>query len=557
MSMDGKFIERLCIELDNNLAGGRIQKIYQLSKTDFLFIVRTPGETKQLYVSVSTSLTRIHLSAMRYDRPENPGGFCMLLRKYLEGGIITSIKSLEGDRIIKILVENHDELGDIEDYGMYMEILGRYANIVITEKNDIIIDAFKHISPFDEVGRTIEKGAIYLPPFDGKTKTSDKEGVTAIFSYAGQLNRRYLVDNIRGISPVFAEYLLREMSKPGVSGLTLLDDVQKLPINPVMMEKSGKREYYYFDIFDIGQKTFFPSLSLLLDAYFNDLGREERNRQMSKYLIQFVKRETDKLANKLEKLSQDLAKADEADIYRIKGDLILQCQNEIAKASSSHECFSYELDRNINIELDPLSSAVKNANQYFKKYRKLKNSVAYIEEQITIAKEELEYFRQLDDQIETASLIDLEEIRQELATRGMLRQKTGKTRKKTPNYETYTDNEGMEILVGKNNIQNDYITNRVARPNEWWFHVKNSHGAHVIARSESELKEPQIRTAANLAALFSEARNSSSVPVDYTRVKHLKKVPGTIGSFVTYTNQKTIFIDPDNAVIEHLKSKKK
>ncbi|MBN2504217.1 MAG: NFACT family protein [Bacilli bacterium] len=557
MSMDGRFIFNLGKELDQELKSGRIQKIYQLSKTDFLFIVRTPGKTRQLYISLSTSLTRIHLTELEYDKPDNPGGFCMLLRKYLEGGFITDIGSVNNDRIVGLGIENHNDIGDLVEYKVYMEILGRYANLILVDAQNKIIDAYKHVSPFEDKDRTIERGATYQLPEDGKLNPDDINAINNFFENHKELVSKDLVRNIRGFSPLLADHFLEIAKNTDFHPLDLFTMLMNQTPKPTLAHDNDKTQFYYLDVFPNLDKINFDSISKLLDAYFSVAGRLERNRQISKHLIQFVKRELDRNKNKLEKLANDLDRANKADIYRIKGNIILEHQNDISKGSSEYTAFSYETNMDVQIALDQLLSPIQNANQYFRKYRKYRNSLSHINEQIRLTKTEIEYFSLLQAQIDNASPNDLEEIKQELIDLSYLRKHSSKTRRKQPNYEAFIDQTGIEILLGKNNLQNEYLTHKLARSNEWWFHVQGHHGAHVVAKSETDLTETTIRTAANLAACYSAAKMSASVPVDYTRIKYVKKVPGTPGSFVTYTNQKTIYIDPDCEAIATMTKKRK
>lgn len=557
MSMDGRFLFYLCQELDELLANGRIQKIYQLSRTDFLFVVRTPGKTRQLYMSLSTSVTRIHLSELSYDKPDNPSGFCMLLRKYVEGGLIERIETVSGDRIIRISILSHDEIGDESRYYLFMEIMGRYANLIVVENDSRIIDAFVHISPFEDKTRTIEKGAAYLPPVDQKIDPEDQVAVVSFFQANQDFTARDIVDGFRGISPLLANHFLSLSKETKAEPAEVFQQVVHEPVNPTLATIKAKKYFYFYDLFATEDKSHFPTLSELLEEYFHDAGRMERNRQITRNLVQMVRRELEKSRNKLEKLSADLSSAIQSDIYRIKGDLIIQFQSDIFKGQSNYKAFSYELNQEVEIALDPLLTPIRNAAQYYRKYKKYRSSIPYIKEQMELSKINIEYFSLISVQIETASQTDLDEIQQELASLGYIRRRSPFKKKRLPNFDTYLTPEMVEIIVGKNNTQNEYITHHLAKPGDWWFHTQGHHGSHVICRAEKELDEPTLRSAANLAAFFSEARHSSSVPVDYTKVKFVKKVSGQPGSFVTYTNQKTIYIDPDISLVEALHRKRK
>jgi predicted ribosome quality control (RQC) complex YloA/Tae2 family protein len=240
---------------------------------------------------------------------------------------------------------------------------------------------------------------------------------------------------------------------------------------------------------------------------------------------------------------------------RMKGDLIIQHIPDIDEGDRSITVHNYETGEEETIELDPMKTPQENAAAYYKRYKKKKSAIRHIALQIKKTEQRIEYFEQLKAQIETASIHDMYEIGEELRSKGFMKKKKKKRtiRKSTPNYMTFKTEDDIEIIVGKNNLQNEEITHSIAKGNEWFFHTAKIHGAHVLVRHKGTLDETTIRTAAQLAAWYSQARHSSSVPVDYTRIRDVKKVPGKLGSYVTYKNQKTIFIDPDEAFIRSLK----
>ncbi len=520
-----------------------------------MFVIRCERKTNQLYLSLSTSHARLHLTEATYDKPDTPSGFCMLLRKYLETGVITAINTLAGDRIIIVNVRTHDELGRENRYVLYQEIMGRYANLVIVAADGRIIDAYKHVSPFEDQQRTIEKGAIYVPPLDQKIDPEDRETALDFFREHPDVAPKAIVAAFRGVSPLLAAHL----ANPPI-GNSLVEHFQAfLDITPAptLFTEEYRQRFYYFDLFPPGDKRLFPTLSALLDEAYGDIGRRERMRQISKNLLQFVKRELEKNVAKLEKLRDDLAHAGAAEALRMKGDLLIQFQHEISKGQSAFKAYSYEAGQEVEVALEPLLSPLENANAYYRKYKKAKSAIPYIEEQLALTQRQVQYFSLIDSQIETATQIDLEEIAEELSSRGYTRKKLFKQKRKEPNYLVFVDEDGCEILVGKNNLQNEHITHELAKPDEWWFHTKDYHGAHVLVRSVKDLSETTIRTAAALAAHYSQGRHSSSVPVDYTRKRHVRKLPGEAGCFVTYQNHKTIYIDPDPGLGDRLAKKRK
>ncbi|MBN2877768.1 MAG: NFACT family protein [Bacilli bacterium] len=540
--MDGRFLSFLAQELQSEVTTGRLQKVTQLGKTDFLFQIRVNNQNKKLYLSLSTSLSRVNLTQQTYPSDYLPGGFCMFLRKHLEGGFIDSIQTLSEDRIMEISLDATNDIGDRVKLYLIFEMFSRYTNLILLDENRQILNAFKHVSPFDASDRTIANGIVYEVPQDNKISPNDLNAIQLFLKE--ERTYKDLVEHIKGISPLFANYVLRTAHhNPSMTYQSYVEAIN-LPLKPTII-LGDKTEFYHLDIFSKNQK-YFDTLSELIDFYFTEASALERVKQIHKYLNGFVKREYKRKKNKLEKLTIELKQALENDIWRIKGDTLITYQNQIQRGDSSYKGFSYELDSEIEIELDRLLNPIQNANKYYTKYKKQKTAVAHIENQISITKQEIAYFRELLDQIEeTQSLNDLNEIQEELIENGYLSKKKSNKSKQKPNYDSYTDELGIRILVGKNNLQNNFLTHKYAHKSHWWFHVKNQTGSHVIVWSDEELTEPTIRMAAMLAARNSKSRHSSSVPVDYTRIRNIKKVPGTLGSFVTYTNQKTIYIDPE------------
>jgi len=554
--MDGRFIEKLADELNSAIGFGRINKIYQLSKSDFLFVIRSGSKTESLYLSLSPQIARIQLTDHIYDKPLSPTGFCMLLRKYLENGQIKKIAALNGDRIIRLDIENNNDFGEKIPYGVIIELMGKHANLVIVDDESTIIDCFKHVSPFEGQQRTFLKGFKYELPEDGKINANDSEAIGSFFDSGEADTAKALVDHVRGISPLLADHLFHIGFNQTTPLYELYRQLLKMPIDPVIAEVNGKQKFYWFNIFEDENIKPYPTLSKVLDEIYFEAGQLDRTKQVSKYIYQLIKREYDKNRDKLEKLTQELEKAKNNENFRIKGDLIIANQHEMSKGMNEFQAFSYETGTDVKISLDRLSTPMENAQAYYKKYKKTKSSINHLIIQIKNTEDEINYFELLLIQIETASLNDLNEITEELKQNKYLHEKPSKVKKTLPHYDTYFTLSGTEIVVGKNNLQNEYITHHLGKHFETWFHTKDIPGSHVLVRKAETLNEEDIRTAANLAAFYSKAKESSSVPVDYTLLKFVKKIPGIKGSFVTYTHQKTIFIDPSKEAIALLKNRR-
>ena len=544
MSVDGRFIEHLAKELDSKVRNSRINKISQLAKADFLFSLNNGN----LYISLSTALARVHLVKDKYSNFITPGGFCMFLRKYIEKGIITKIESLEADRIIQIKVNNRNDIGDLTDYYVIIEMFGRYANLIVLDENRVIINAYKHIHPFENIDRIIVNGVKYETPKDERINPNNLDEVEVFFN-KGNINYKTIIENIKGMSPLIARHIIE---KANYSDSKLFQAYLDIYNDKVLPTKAGKY-FYYLDIFN-EDKEHFNTLSELLENQYDEASSLDRVKQIHKYLHTFVKNNLEKDVHKLEKLSKDLHDAENNQINRIKGDLLLQNNNLIDKTKTEVKLYSYELDKEVEIEIDRMACPIDNANKYYAKYKKQKTAITHINNQISLTKKEISYFEDLLNQInENYNIKDLEEIQEELITNKYLPKKKSKNKIKSPNYDVYIDELNIQIVVGKNNIQNNFITHKLAKKDFLWFHVQKQSGSHVVVMTNEELKEPTIRAAANLAAYYSKSKDSSSVPVDYTKIKYVKKIPGEVGSYVSYTNQKTIYIDPDYELIKKLR----
>jgi len=550
MSIDGRFVGHLADELNQELNNGRIQKISQLGKTDFLFIIRANNKNQKLYLSLSTSLARINLTDNNYSKDFTPGGFCMFLRKFFERGVVKNIKALNFDRIIQIEVESTNDIGDRVKLYLVLETFSRYTNLIILDDSFRVLNAYKHISPFDNSERTIINGVKYELPVDNKLTPFDYDNIKLLFN--SEVTYKDLINKIRGISPLLAKYIVNKAEHNYHRMFDVYYETINRKVTPTLAI-GNKTEFYYIDLFSKGQ-TSYSSLSKLIDVYFLEASSLERVKQVHKYINNSTKQELKRKKHKLEKLSVDLDKALNSNILRIKGDVLITNQHNIYKGDALYKGVSYELDQEIEVELDRLLSPIQNANKYYNKYKKQKKAVAYIKKQIKITKVQIIYFEEVYNQINsTFSLSDLLEIQDELRANGFLSKKKISTKKHKPNYDVYYDDLGIMILVGKNNLQNNFLTHKYAKKDHWWFHTKGQSGSHVVVASFEDLEELTIRTAANLSACFSKSRLSQSVPIDYTKVRNIKKVPGMLGSFVTYTNQKTIYIDPNMDEVNKLK----
>jgi predicted ribosome quality control (RQC) complex YloA/Tae2 family protein len=562
MAFDGVFTHYLVKELNHELLNGRINKIYQISNYELVFVIRANNKTQKLLLSIHPQFSRMHITESDFLYPQEPPMFCMLLRKHLESGIIQSISQKDNDRIILIDIEHLNEIGDKDKKQLIIEIMGKHSNIILINKEtQTIIDCIKHISPFMNSYRTLQPGASYIYPPTSNKKNYFHATMDDFKPFVPQKKLdKELVATFEGISPVLANELLHRA--PYHNHLSLYQAYEEIiaeletSLNPSIIDTPNKSVFYLIPLKSVaGDIKSYPSIGMMLDRYYFNKDSHERIKQQTQDLEKFIKNELEKNYNKLNNLNTDLDDAHHAMIYKQYGDLILTHAYQISKGQSTCEVENYYDDnKRIQISLDPLLNPIENSQRYFIKYQKAKSAIHHLAEQLRLTKEEIEYFETLHQQIQSASLADALEIRQELETLRYLKKKSNKQKKQAkPQYATFSVSDAM-IYVGKNNIQNDYLTFKLASKDDTWMHVKDMPGSHVIIKGP--LNETVIRAGAMLAAYFSKGKTSSSVPVDYTLIKYVKKIPGAKLGFVTYDHQKTIFIDPDEDQI-HLFNQKK
>ncbi len=551
MSYDGLMLRKAIQEMKPAVLGGRISKIYQLEDFTFLFTLRT-RKNHQLLISASRQNTRMHISLNRFDKPYNPPMFCMFLRKHLEGAHLDELIQIDNDRIARFTLRRKNEMGDTVTLYLYFEALGKDANLILTDDNHKILDCLNHTHPFSEQRTMIPSATYQLPSDDRINPFNEDKAYQALKSRSYEV-RGDVLSVFQGVSPLFAKELLHRKKK-GEPTQTVFNDL--LTQDHYEIRHGKKMVFAPFELTHMeGETTTFASVQALLDTFYGKRENHQLYQQHAQSLKTLVKRQIDKQTRKIEKLNQQLSKNEDSAQYRKMGELLLSYAYQIEEGDKEATLTDYETGGTITIPLDRGKSVIENANDYFAKFKKAKKSLPHLKREIVRAKNERTYFRMIEDQIEHANLGDLLEIRQELMSHGYIKQtsKTSRKKKKRATHDTYVDREGYRIHVGKNNIQNAHLTHEVAKHYHTWFHVKDSPGSHVVVEGGvDEIGETTIRSAAQLAAYHSKMRHSGSVAVDYTEVRNIKKIPGHKGYFVTYKNQRTIYIDPDEAFIRSL-----
>lgn len=546
MSFDGIFLHKLMQEF-NILKTGRITKIMESGNTDFILTIRVNHQNYTLMLGLSSEYARIHLTTKKYDFPDTPRSLTMLLRKHIEGYFIEDIYQYQNDRIVVFCLAGYSEMKDFTKKYLICEIMGRYSNLILTDENYSILEVLKHAG-VTEFGRTMLAHATYQFPTSVK-----KNPFTLSYNDLLELNissPKELCRMVEGVSIAFANYVYAK-GKPMEVFYHAIHQQDSLP--SIFETTSGKKDFYFFPL----EETIimkFDTLSSLLDYYYYDIDNQSKIKLKTHDLINIIEKQIQKNERKLKKLSIEQLEALQAEEYKIKGELLLSYP-QLKSKEEKVSVFNYYTNEYETIALDEKYDVITNSQKFYKKYQKLKTAMHYIQEQTQLATDEIEYFQMLLEQLKCASINDALEIRQELIdNRYILNTKEKQKKKNKPNYLTYIV-DGINIYVGKNNLQNEYLTHKLAKPLDYWFHIKGGSGSHVIV-STNELSENLIRTAAMLAAHYSSFQDSSSIPVDYTQVKYIKKIPGKRNCFVTYSKQKTIYIDIDKNLVESLRIKK-
>ena len=545
MALDGLLLHQISAELKKELPC-RINKIQNVSDVELLFTLRST-HTKRLLISLHSTYNRIHFTDASYTTLEIPTNFVMLLRKQLEGGFIRKIEQIGLDRILRMEIEARDELGDLHWHTRFVEQMGKYANLILVDEKGMIHDALKRIPVFENSKRLIHPGAVYELPKQDESKQDPFHCDTSFLD-----EQKPLTAQLHGCSPLLArelQYRFRQHQ----SLASVMEEIQN-STTLYLHKKDDKTQFHCIPLTHLQiEPTTYP-LMQGMDVLFYEKEEKVRIKQQSGDLFKVIRRELNKDKNKLPKLLQSLDEAMDCDRYREYGDLLFAYQHQLKKQPEI-SLPSFERDEQVIIPIDMRFDIGRNANRYYQKYHKQRRAQSILQEQISLCREQIRYFEQLEEQLEMANVPDAMEIREELVRQGYLKAKKAGIRrrakgKQIPHF-TSLDIDGTAVYIGKNNLQNDYLTHTLARRDDLWFHAKGYHGAHVICAC-ADPDEKLIRICAMLAAYYSKGRYSSSLPIDYCAVRQLKKVPGSKPGFVTMQSYRTIYIDPEEKTVQQI-----
>jgi len=585
MPFDGPVVSSIVHELQNKLLNGKIEKVYQPEKDELIINIRGCGDSFKLLLSASSAYPRVHLTEENKSNPASPPSFCMLLRKHLTGGRIVSIRQPEFERIIEIDIASADEMGYSTHKTLIAEIMGRHSNIIFIDKTTgRIIDSIKRISfEISSVREILPGGKYEYPPSGGKSdpiSASKESFIEGIENNPGSIKaEKYLVSKFNGISPVLARDIctranvdcdidLKHCSFELIEELfhsfsMFQEAVNSSSFSPNIVYKDGKAvDFSCFDleIYTNFEKQEFQGMSEAVERFYHEKDQKDRIKQKSGDIHKIITNRLERCYKKLERLNGDLQEAADSDKYKIYGDLImsnifyLQRGEEKARLQNYYSSEGEYVDIPMDIRLSPS----ENAQRYYKQYNKYKKALNKINIQLEENRQEIMYLEtQLDNLNKCTEELELEEIRNELAEQGYLKERKApksKQVKKTSIPMRFISSTGFEIYVGKNNFQNDYLTLKLAVNQDIWLHTKDIPGSHVLIKTEGrDVDDTTLEEAANLAAYYSKGRTSSKVPVDYTRKKYVRKPSGAKPGMVIYENYSTIYITPDEERIRNAK----
>lgn len=563
MAYDGLFTKKM-VESLQNLVSGRIHKINQPENDTIIMVVRQNRKNHQLLLSIHPSFSRLQITDKKYNNPFNPPMFARVFRKHLEGGFIENIRQVGNDRRVEIDIKSKDEIGDTMHRTIILEIMGKHSNLILVDENRKIIEGFKHLTPNTNQYRTVMPGFEYeAPPSQNKLnpyEISGQEALKYIDFNAGKISKQ-LLNSFEGFSPLITnEIVSRRQFMTQDTLPEAYDEVMAettLTPTPVFHKnhETGKEDFYFMKLNQFYDDVVeYDSLNDLLDRYYDARGERERVKQRANDLVRFVQQQLQKQQNKLSKLIDEYESAKDKETQQLYGELITANIYRIKQGDESVTALNYYTGEEVNIPLNPTKSPSVNAQYYYKQYNRLKTREHELDHQIQLTKENIDYFSNIEQQLEHITVDDIDDIRDELADQGFMKQRKNTKKKKNAQIQlqTYRSSDGDTILVGKNNKQNDYLTNKKAQKSHIWFHTKDIPGSHVVILNDSPSDET-IKEAAMLAGYFSKAGNSGQIPVDYTEIRNVHKPSGAKPGFVTYDNQKTLYATPDYDKIQQMK----
>lgn len=575
MAYDGIFLDSIKEELKSTILYGRVDKIYQPERDEVILNIRSEKTSYKLLISASASYPRVQLTNINKVNPQIAPMFCMVLRKHLTSSKIINIRQLDTDRVLFIDFESLDELGYNSVYTLIIEIMGRHSNItLIRSRDNIIMDSIKHVTPEINSIRCLYPGIAYVyPPKSEKLNPFSftlEELKKRIFENSLSIDKNIFSSLFTGVSTSLSKEMflrINENSEICIENLndfciTFFSDMQNNVFDfAYYIEKNKIRDFSCVNMTSWSNLTKISgnSPSELLEEFYTQKDKHDRLNYKSSDLQKLINTNLDRCNKKLTILNTTLKEASDLDKYKLYGELLTANLYNIEESSKEIEVLNYYTDTNekIKIKLDVTKTPSQNCQLYFKKYNKFKTALKSAEEQIIIANNEVDYLQSVLTNIKNSDDYEsIDEIKKELIQTGYVKFKKGNEQKKGKPSKAlhFISTDGIDIYVGKNNIQNDYLTLKFADKHDTWLHTKNIPGAHVIIKKYGEIPESTIIEAAKLSAFYSKAKDSTKVPVDYTEVKNVHKPNGAKPGMVIYYTNKTLYVTADKPAIKELNS---
>lgn len=591
MAFDGIVTKAVIAELNHCLINGKINKIFEPNKNEILLGIYSGGKNYCLNVSIDSVNYRVNLTTNVKPNPQNVLNFCMVLRKHLLGGCIKKIYSNGLERIILIDIDCYNELNDLITKTLVIELMGKHSNVILLNANSIIIDSLRHLNKFDNSTRDIFPGSKYMSIISNKldfisVKTFDEFyrnlNITTDtnFSLSSTLSQKYNGFGKNNILHLLESLNISDTSN-STTDLKILYNYLKtllstLPNEVSIQEFNGNKKDYFISI--DRDKTNALSINFSLDDFYYTKEITEQFKCYRDNVLKLVLNYVGKIKDRIHNIDTKLKECDKMDLYKLYGELITSNLYRISDYPQTEITLENYYDDNklISIPLDKTMSPSKNAKYFFKKYRKLQNTISIVLKQRELAEAELTYLDSIVYEISEAKTVaDIDNIYSEICD-NLLYDKNANTvnnhvynikesnkAKKTQSKENSSIQpekylvDGYTVFVGKNNKQNDYLTCKIAQNSDIWFHTKDIHGSHVVLKLDNEpinsnkldiskttVPNSILYKCASLAAYYSKARMSQNVPVDYTYIKYVKKPNGAKPGMVIYTNNKTLYVNP-------------
>ncbi len=586
MAFDAGFLAAIAAEIKQIALGGRVEKVYQPEKDTVILQMRTFEGGGRLLINAGSSNPRVGFTQIPYENPQNPPQFCVLLRKHLSGGKLTDVRQIGFERVLVLEFETRDEMGYLCTRRLIVEVMGKYSNLIFTDGEEKVLAVLRPVDFTTSSKRQVLPGMRYeLPPAQDKLNPLEiiENDFYAQYEKGADLPAdKWLTATFLGLSATVAREIvyavsaqktrLCELEKRALwdSFEKTFNIIKKNTFSPFMAFNAENKpvEYAFLPLKQYENAKPFASPSALLDEWFGNRDKEARVKQRAADVLRLLTNARNRILHKLELQRGELAACERGAEYKRAGDLITANCYALERGMTRARLIDYNDYREdgsfgeVEVELDSRLSPAANAQRYFKKYNKSKTAKVELTKQITQGEAELAYLESVQTALGTAeSPSDLAEIREELyragyASRGKQKQ-MGSRKQGTPGYAEYRTTNGYRILCGKNNLQNEYITHKVAERSDFWFHAKNMPGSHVVMLLEGKEEPPaeDFTEAASIAALFSAAEGAPLTEVDYTTVRQLKKAPGGKPGFVIYHTNWSAIVTPDKDKIARLRVK--